>query len=65
LDFSEIISDQNLLRDIMIKKAKVALDDGFIFGKGGENFQRINFACPRQTLENVLISIKKALEQNR
>lgn len=62
LDFSKLVNDQDLLRQTMIKKAKVALDDGFIFGKGGENFQRINFACPRQTLEKVLLRIKTSLE---
>lgn len=62
LDFSQIIDDPSILRQLMIKKAKVALDDGFMFGGGGENFQRINFACPRHTLEKVLISIKNAFE---
>lgn len=62
LDFSEVIQDQYLLREIMVRKAKVALDDGFVFGKGGENFQRINFACPKKTLERVLIAIKEALK---
>jgi cystathionine beta-lyase len=62
LDFSQVISDHDLLRQIMIKKAKIALYSRFIFKKGDENFQRINFACPRQTLEKVLIAIKNVFE---
>ena len=33
-----------------LDKAKVALNDGAEFGKGGEGFVRLNFACPRSRL---------------
>ena len=49
------------LREIMLKKAKVALDDGKIFGPGGEGFQRINIACPRSILKECMIRIVNAL----
>ena len=49
------------LKDFMIKKAKVGLDDGPIFGQGGEGFQRLNIACPRKTLEEGLRRIEKAV----
>lgn len=44
-----------------VKEAKVALNDGTPFGPGGENFVRLNFGCPRSTLEEALERIKKAL----
>jgi cystathionine beta-lyase len=49
------------LKDFMIKMAKVGLDDGPIFGQGGEGFQRLNIACPRKTLEEGLRRIEKAV----
>jgi cystathionine beta-lyase len=49
------------LKDFMIKKAKVGLDDGPIFGQGGEGFQRLNIACPRKTLEKGLRRIEAAV----
>jgi cystathionine beta-lyase len=44
-----------------LAKAKVALSDGARFGKGGEGFVRLNFACPRSTLLDALNRIKSAL----
>jgi len=49
------------LKDFMIKKAKVGLDNGSIFGQGGEGFQRLNIACPRKTLEKGLRRIEAAV----
>ncbi len=44
-----------------LKNAKVALNDGATFGTGGKNFVRLNFGCPRATLEQALERMKKAL----
>ena len=61
LDFSDYgLTDQEL-RELMQKKAKVAMDDGFIFGAGGEQFQRINFACPKSMLKHALLYIESSL----
>ena len=62
LDFRQVFKDAPLLEEWMKKKAKVALDEGYIFGQGGEGFARINFACPRSTLENALLQIARALK---
>ena len=61
LDFTAIGKDEKELEIIMQKKAKVALDGGYIFGKGGERFERINFACPQSILEKALDRIEKAI----
>jgi cystathionine beta-lyase len=42
------------LRDFMRQKARVGLDDGFLFGAGGSGFQRMNIACPRGILKEAL-----------
>ena len=45
----------------MVNKAKLWLDGGYIFGKGGAQFQRVVLACPRQTLEQALLRLEKAV----
>ncbi|KZE72081.1 cystathionine beta-lyase [Paenibacillus jamilae] len=62
LDFRELGLSDLELQQLMQKKAKIALDDGFIFGAGGELFQRINFACPRSLLQQALESIERSLQ---
>jgi len=42
-------------------EAKVALNDGAEFGPGGEGFVRLNFACPRSTLEQALERMRSVL----
>ncbi|WDV45352.1 pyridoxal phosphate-dependent aminotransferase [Clostridiaceae bacterium M8S5] len=61
LDFRSITENTELLDDILINKAKVGLDSGHWFGKGGEGFARINFACPREILEDALIRIQNVI----
>ena len=50
------------LREWMIGRAKVGLNDGCLFGSGGEGFQRINIACPLPVLMNALERIKQAVK---
>ncbi len=47
--------------EFFLKKARVALNDGAEFGKGGENFVRLNFACPRSRLIEALERMEKAV----
>ncbi len=49
--------------DFFLKKAKVALSDGKIFGKGFEEYVRLNFGCPRSILEQGLERMKKSLAE--
>ena len=62
MDFRDINLTQNELDDILKKEAKVGLDSGPMFGKGGIGFQRINIACPVSTLQNALERIESALK---
>jgi len=39
------------------------LNDGVTFGRGGEGFVRLNFACPRKTLSEALDRMSYALEK--
>jgi len=47
--------------EFFLNQAKVALSNGAIYGTGGQGFVRLNFGCPRATLEEALQSMKQAL----
>ena len=49
------------LDDVMLHEAGLWLDDGRIFGAGGEGFTRINVACPRATLDAALDRLEAAV----
>ncbi|PWH16866.1 MAG: putative C-S lyase [Anaerolineae bacterium] len=64
LDCSELVHSGKIGTspyEFFLKKARVALNDGATFGTGGEYFVRLNFACPRSTLEQALERMKNAL----
>jgi len=62
LDCLELGMKKEELRDFMISRAGLGLSDGFLFGEGGEGFQRINIACPRSVLEKALCQLRKAVD---
>jgi len=61
LDCRELGLDSINLRDFMTKKAKVGLDEGYLFGPGGKGFERMNIACPRSLLKEALRRIEHAV----
>ncbi len=61
LDCQSLGLDDMALRGFMREKARVGLDDGFLFGAGGSGFQRMNIACPRTILEEALGRIENAI----
>jgi cysteine-S-conjugate beta-lyase len=64
LDCNELVQSGKISGSpykFFLKEAKVALNDGATFGTGGKNFVRINFGCPRATLEEALQRMKSAL----
>ena len=61
LDFSGYGFTTEELQNRMKNKAGVALDDGYIFGDGGEPCQRINFACPRSVLIKAMERLRKGV----
>jgi cystathionine beta-lyase len=61
LNFSSYEMDDKELMGFMIEKAKVAFLDGPRFGKGGEQYLRMNIALPRAVLRHSLERIETAL----
>lgn len=61
LDFRELDLSEHELEELIIKKAKLWLDSGRIFGTAGKGFQRINVACPRRILTEALTRLEMAV----
>lgn len=62
LDCRGLGISQEELVDLFVNKAKVALNDGSMFGKEGEGFMRLNVAMPRKKLLEVLDRIKEGIK---
>lgn len=60
IDFNGLGIDDNYLNEIILRKAKLWLDAGNIFGNPGIGFERINIACPRKILEEAFDKLKNA-----
>lgn len=54
---------QPQLVDLFVNKAKLALNDGEMFGKEGIGFMRLNVASPRQVLEQAMQQLAAAITQ--
>jgi cysteine-S-conjugate beta-lyase len=61
LDCRKLGLDDQALKCFMIEKARLGLDDGFVFGEGGSGFERMNIACPRPLLEEALHRLENAV----
>ena len=61
LDCRELGLDKWALKRLMMEKARIFPDEGFIFGPEGEGFERFNIACPRAILQEALQRIRRAV----
>ena len=61
LDCRKLGLDHDSLTDLFVNKARLALNDGAMFGAEGSGFMRLNVGCPRSTLERALESLKQAV----
>ena len=63
LDFRQLGLTEEEREELLVKKAKLWLDSGAIFGAGGEGFERINIACPKSTLRQALGQLEAAVRE--
>lgn len=63
LDCRELNLSQENLVDLFKNKAGLALNDGTMFGPGGEGHMRMNVGCPKRIVEDALNAIKKAVDK--
>ena len=52
------------LKELMIEKAGLAMNEGSVFGPGGEGFMRLNIACPKNVLQKALDQSSQALNDD-
>lgn len=62
LDCRALGMDHLTLMDFFLKTAKVAMNDGYTFGQGGDGFMRLNIACPRAQLQEALSRMERAVK---
>lgn len=63
LDCRTLNLSQSELVSLFVNEARLALNDGSMFGPGGEGYMRLNVGCPRSILEKALNNLKTALER--
>ncbi|WP_337958024.1 MalY/PatB family protein [Guptibacillus sedimenti] len=65
LDFTKLDMSHEELEQFVQGEARLALDEGYIFGEGGKGFERINIACPRSVLQEGLERLEKAINSKK
>lgn len=65
LDCRELDIPPESLHAFFLENARVRLDEGMKFGRGGYGFERINIACPREVLTEALLRIKAAVKAKK
>lgn len=58
-DFSEYGFSDEELKHRLIHRCQLGFNEGTMFGMGGSGHQRINLACPRSTVEEMLLRLSK------
>jgi cysteine-S-conjugate beta-lyase len=54
LDCRRMGMNDDELEDFFVRKARLGLDAGRMFGPGGEGYMRMNIACPRSTIHKAI-----------
>ncbi len=62
LDCRGLGLSQEELVSLFVDKAGLLLNDGSMFGPGGEGHMRLNVGCPRSVLASALEALKKAVK---
>lgn len=63
LDCRELGMDNDELREFMIHKAGLGLNEGNTFGRSLTGYMRLNAACPRSVLEKALGQLRDAVDR--
>ena len=63
LDCRALGIDQAALNELFVNRARLALNDGAMFGREGEGFMRLNVGTPRATLQEALTRLADAVAE--
>ena len=61
LDCRALNLSHDALIDLFVNRARLALNDGEMFGMGGKGFMRMNVAAPRSVLKEALERLRDSL----
>ncbi len=61
IDFSALGLSHAELVDFMVNRARLAMNDGAMFGKQGEQFMRMNVGLSRSVLQSALQQLSTAI----
>ena len=61
-DFSALGLEHNKLLDLLVNKAHLAMNDGAMFGPGGEQHTRLNVGTQRSVLAQAMQQLKEAID---
>lgn len=64
LDCRKLNLNHEQLINLFVKEAKLALNDGAMFGSQGDGFMRLNVATPRAILEKALTQLHQAINKH-
>lgn len=62
LDCRALHLNHEALVDLFVKRARLALNDGEMFGQGGTGFMRLNVATQRSVLQQAMEQLRQAVE---
>ena len=63
LDFSAVGLEHSALIDMLLNDAHLAMNDGAMFGTGGEQHTRLNVGTQRAVLEQAMTQLKEAIDK--
>lgn len=61
LDFRRLLLSDDKIHDFLLEECQLAVNDGTFFGQEGKGFVRMNAACPRCLIREVLERLKEKL----
>ena len=63
-DWRAYFDDADELEKFSLEKARIAFDEGKMFGVGGAGFERWNIACPRRVLDKAITRFIEAAKDD-
>ncbi|MBP3317973.1 MAG: PatB family C-S lyase [Alistipes sp.] len=65
LDFTDLGLSHEQVVDLVLNRARLAMNDGAMFGKEGEQHMRMNVGMPRSVIARAMNQLKEAVESVR
>lgn len=64
LNFNKLGLDNSELKNLLVQKAGLAMNEGHTYGPGGDGFMRMNIASPRKILEEAMGRLADTINKN-